>query len=94
MTTVNKAAKTKTVSATATELKAARALVKTLTEKNKAEIAAAKVAKSEARTKRIAERKAKLEAALKKLETVGKGAAKAKAATRKPGPVQIIKPAE
>lgn len=71
----------------AAELKAQRELVKTLAEKVKTE-------KTEARTKRMAERKAKLQAALKKLETVGKGAAKAKRETRKPGPVQIIKPAE
>lgn len=88
-------------STTVSELKAAReqlatvkTLVKTLAEKAKAEKEATKVARTQARETRMAERKAKLKAALAKLENVGKGAAKAKAAVRKPGPVQVIKPAE
>lgn len=99
-----KVAKPKVVSQTNIDLKAARALlketrelVKNLAEKSKTERETAKVAKTEARTKRIADRKAKLEAALKKLEATGKvkgGPKDKKKESRKPGPVQVIKPAE
>lgn len=81
-------------------LKETRELVKTLSAKEKAEKAAlkadreaAKVAKTQARVQRMTERKAALEAALAKMANVGKGAAKARAAVRKPSAVQIIKPA-
>lgn len=95
MTTVTKANETNEVlktlrekaKADAVALKATRATIKEL-------MAKAKTEKTANREVRIAERKAKLMAELKKLETVGKGAAKAKAVARKPGAVTIIKPAE